>query len=67
MAQPDPVAEERLTDILKLTAHIESIERALEEVKHAAEERKSVIDGIRASASYRFGFLPLSKLGGVLR
>lgn len=67
VAQPDPVAEERLADILKLTAHIESIERALEETKHAAEERKGVIDGIRASASYRYGFLPLSKLGGVLR
>ncbi len=67
IAQPDPVAEERLADILKLTAHIESIERTLAEVDSAAQERKRIIDDIRASASYRYGFLPLSKLGSVLR
>lgn len=67
VGQPDPVAEERLADILKLNAHIQSVEQALAEVKRAAEERKKIIDEIRASASYRYGFLPLSKLGSILR
>jgi len=53
IAQPDPVAEERLTDIRKLTAHIHSVEQELAELKRAF--------------SYRYGFLPLAKLGSVLR
>ena len=67
MEQPDPVAEARLADILKLTAHIQSVEQALAEVNQAAEDRMKIIEEIRASASYRYGFLPLSKLGGALR
>ena len=67
VGQPDPVAEARLADILKLTAHIQSVEQALAEVNQAAEDRMKIIEEIRASASYRYGFLPLSKLGGVLR
>ena len=67
VGQPDPVAEARLADILKLTAHIQSIEQTLAEVQRAAEDRKKIIDEIRASASYRYGFLPLSKLGSALR
>ena len=67
VAQTDPVADERLADVLKLTTHIQAVERALAVATQAAEERKKIIDEIRASASYRYGFLPLSKLGSVLR
>lgn len=40
VGQPDPVAEERLADILKLNAHIQSVEQALAEVKRAAENAR---------------------------
>ena len=48
-------------------AHIQSVEQALAEVNQAADDRMKIIDEIRASASYRYGFLPLSRLGSVLR
>ena len=67
VALPNVVAEERLADILKLTAHIELLRQELAEVKKAAEERKRIIDEIRASASYRYGFVPISMFGKLFR
>ena len=74
------VAADRLAAIERINAVIESRKERVKELncrvawdnpiplpKRAAGERKKIIDEIRASASYRYGFLPLSKLGSVLR
>ncbi len=67
VSQPDTIAEERLADILKLTAHIRSTESELAEVRKAADDREQVIREIRLSSSYRYGFLPVAKLGSLFR
>jgi hypothetical protein len=65
--QLNAVSEERLADILNLTAHIQSTESVLAEVQKAADDRKEIIEEIRTSVSYRYGFLPVSKLGSLFR
>ena len=74
------VAADRLAAIERINAVIETRKVRVKKLncrtawdnpiplpKRAAGERMKIIDEIRASASYRYGFLPLAKLGSFLR